>query len=298
MLSHDVVAVVVTYNRKDLLSVCLDKLLRQSVNCDILVVDNGSTDGTKDRIIDLIENGSVIYKNTGKNLGGAGGFNYGLKQAVKAGYKFAWIMDDDTFPFEDSLELLLKASKELDENFGYLSSVALWTDGSLCNMNHQRVTPYKKIDHIPVRLLPIVMATFVSFFLSIDVIKKIGLPISDFFIWADDLEYSRRISMKYPCYLVPDSRVEHHMASNNKVGIEAESEDRLWRYKYLYRNEVYVFRREGIKGYLYLLLRFCLHNFRIIIKANECKKQKLKVIWLSFIEGFKFKPGIEYVEKS
>ncbi|MCR5226131.1 MAG: glycosyltransferase family 2 protein [Eubacterium sp.] len=296
MHSNEVVAVVVTYNRKELLSICLDKLLTQSSRCDILVIDNGSTDGTKEYINDKIEKGLVLYKNTGDNLGGAGGFNYGLKQAVKEGYKYAWIMDDDTFPFNDSLEKLLKADRELDGTYGYLSSVALWTDGSLCNMNYQRVTPYKLIESIPEQMLPIVMATFVSFFVRIEVIKEIGLPIADFFIWADDLEYSRRISMKYPCYLVPDSRVEHHMASNNKVGIEAESEDRLWRYKYLYRNEVYVFGREGIKGYIYLLLRFCLHNFRIITKAKECKKEKLKAIRQSFFGGFKFNPDIEYIE--
>ena len=297
MLSHEVVAVVVTYNRKELLSVCIEKLLGQSVCCDILVVDNGSTDGTKDYIIDKINNGEIVYKNTGKNLGGAGGFNYGLKQVADAGYKYVWIMDDDTFVFEDSLEKLLEADKELSGNFGYLSSIALWMDGSLCSMNHQRVTPYKLIECIPEQRQSIVMATFVSFFVRTDVIKEIGLPISDFFIWADDLEYSRRISMKYPCYLVPDSRVEHHMASNNKVGIEVESEDRLWRYEYLYRNEVYVFRRESVKGIVYLLLRFCLHNLRILFKAKECKKEKLKIIWQSFMGGFKFNPEIEYVQK-
>lgn len=295
MHSHDVVAVVVTYNRKELLSVCLDKLLRQSALCDILVVDNGSTDGTKDYIIDKIKDGSVIYQNTGKNLGGAGGFNYGLKRAVIQGYKYAWIMDDDTFPFENSLENLLKADELLNKNYGFLSSIALWTDGTLCSMNHQRTTPFKLIEEIPYQLQPVVMATFVSFFIKTDVIKQIGLPISDFFIWSDDLEYSRRISMKYPCYVVPDSKVEHHMASNNKVGIEVESEERLWRYKYLYRNEVYVFRREGVKGYVYLLLRFCLHNIRIITKAKVCKKEKLKTIWKSFGEGFKFKPEIEKI---
>ena len=297
MRSNDVVAVVVTYNRKDLLSVCLDKLLGQSVPCDILVIDNGSTDGTQERIIEKIKAGSVIYQNTGKNLGGAGGFNYGLKQAVIQGYKYAWIMDDDTFPFEDSLEKLLNADRQLNGNYGFLSSIALWTDGKLCSMNHQRITPFKLIEQIPDILQQVVMATFVSFFIKTDVIKQVGLPISDFFIWADDLEYSRRISMKYPCYLVPDSKVEHHMVSNNKVGIEAESEDRLWRYKYLYRNEVCVFRREGIKGYMYLLLRFCLHNFRIVTKAKECKKEKLKIIWQSFSGGFKFKPGIEYMKE-
>lgn len=297
MSLNEIVAVVVTYNRKELLSICIEHLQKQSVHCDILVIDNASTDGTKEHILNKIKNNSVLYKKTERNLGGAGGFNFGLKEAVILGYKYAWIMDDDTFPQNDALEKLLKADRNLDGNYGYLSSIALWKDGSLCRMNYQRVTPYKLIKNSPEQMLPIVMATFVSFFLRCDVIKQVGLPISDFFIWADDLEYSRRISKSYPCYLVPDSVVEHHMASNNKVGIESESEERLWRYKFLYRNEVYVFRREGVKGLIYLFLRFFLHNIRIILKAKECKKVKLIIIWKSFIHGFCFYPQIEVIQK-
>ena len=49
-----------------------------------------------------------------------------------------------------------------------------------------------------------------------------------------------------------------------------------------------------MKGYIYLLLRFFLHNFRIITKAKESKKEKLKIIWKSFFEGFKFDPEIDF----
>ncbi len=296
MCSHNVVAVVVTYNRKELLLSCLERLVQQDYNCDILVVDNGSTDGTSEYISKMISTQSILYENTGKNLGGAGGFNYGLKKAVNYGYKYAWIMDDDTFPFENTLDELMNADEQLNGEYGFLSSVALWTDGSMCKMNYQRISPFKLIDQVPNSLIKISMASFVSFFVNTDVIKKVGLPISDFFIWADDLEYSRRISMKYDCYLVPMSRVEHHMASNNKVGIEAESDDRLWRYKYLYRNEVYVFRREGVKGYLYLFLRFGLHCCRIVLRAKGNKMKKIKLITQSIMDGLKFKPSIEYID--
>lgn len=91
-----VAAVVVTYNRKELLKEAIDALLMQSVaEADVLVVDNASTDGTKDYIADYIDQGQIIYINTGENLGGAGGFNFGMRKACEAGYKYVWIMDDD-----------------------------------------------------------------------------------------------------------------------------------------------------------------------------------------------------------
>ena len=76
-------AVVVTYNRKDLLEKCIDRLRQQkNAACDIIIVDNASTDGTADMIKCQYSVPEVIYMNTGANLGGAGGFQYGVKQAV------------------------------------------------------------------------------------------------------------------------------------------------------------------------------------------------------------------------
>lgn len=42
--------------------------------------------------------GQILYENTGENLGGAGGFNFGIRRAYEAGYDAIWIMDDDTYP--------------------------------------------------------------------------------------------------------------------------------------------------------------------------------------------------------
>ena len=291
------VAVIVTYNRKVLLEECIQAIQAQkNASCDILIVDNASTDGTHEHIQKYIDNYTVFYHNTGANLGGAGGFAAGMEKAVQMGYEYIWAMDDDTIVQEDSLQYLLKADKDLNGNYGFLSSVAYWTDGKLCNMNIQRRTYRKKIEDYTSEYSNAVMATFVAFFIKSSVIKEMGLPIAEFFIWSDDFEYSRRISKKYPCYVVTKSKVTHKMNSNLKVGIEQESKDRLWRYNYLYRNEVYVYRREGLAGYLYLFMRVALHMTRIILKAKQDKGEKLKIVWKSFMSGFKFKPAIQYVK--
>ena len=295
---NKVVAVVVTYNRKILLRECIQSLLNLEKDiCDVLIIDNASTDNTKEYIEDLVDSVRVHYHCTAKNLGGAGGFRVGMELAVLKGYSYVWIMDDDTIVHSDTLHQLMETDRLLDGQYGFLSSVAYWTDGSLCNMNRQRVTMNGMLDKFDNPYEAIIMATFVSFFIKSDVVREVGLPISEFFIWADDLEYSRRISMKYPCYVVTNSKVLHKMGSNAKVGIEQESEDRLWRYQYLYRNEVYVFSREGIRGYIYLLLRTTLHAVRVLFKGKTAKIQKLKVLLSSFFSGFSFHPEIEFVDE-
>ena len=75
-----IAAVVVTYNRLDLMKKCVNALRKQSrILNTIFVINNNSTDGTKewlDRQTDLI----VIHQ---PNVGGAGGFARGIDEAFK-----------------------------------------------------------------------------------------------------------------------------------------------------------------------------------------------------------------------
>lgn len=297
MQNTSIATVVVTYNRIDKLMQCISALQSQTYNdFDILIIDNASTDGTAERLKPLADEGIVNYYNTGANLGGAGGFNFGMKKAVEAGYGYVWIMDDDCYPEPDALAALADADRELEGNYGFLSGIAYFSDGTPCNMNIQKTGIKSKIEDYTSPLVPVIMATFVSAFFKADTIRKYGLPIKDFFIWADDLEYTRRISRRETCYAVTKCRALHDMHSNAKVGIENDAPDRLSRYSYLYRNEVYVYRREGFSGFVYLFLRAALHTF----KALTCGKQpfkRAKIILKSFISGWSFKPQIEFIEQ-
>ena len=188
-----IAAVVVTYNRKELLMTCINSILNQtSAEPDVLVIDNASTDGTDAAIAEIYkDNPRVIYKNTGANIGGAGGFSYGINAAVNMGYDYLWLMDDDTFPSETALSELLKAAELYNNNFGFLASFVKWTDGSPCEMNVPTVSPdwrndiSKQFEH---HLIALESASFVSLFIRSEVVKEVGLPIKEFFIWADDMD--------------------------------------------------------------------------------------------------------------
>ena len=118
-----VVAVVVTYNRLDLLKENINALLAQKYNdFDIMIIDNASTDGTE-KYVRSIENKKINYINTGSNLGGAGGFSFGVRKAIEKGYDFAWLMDDDTIPAYDALDSFIKKTDKFNGEFSYLASV-------------------------------------------------------------------------------------------------------------------------------------------------------------------------------
>ena len=188
--ANAVTAVVVTYNRLALLQQCLASLCAQTVRgFTVLVVDNASTDGTADYLKTLDMPGLVCC-NPGKNLGGAGGFAYGSREAAALGCKAVWIMDDDTLPTPTALETLLAADAAHGGDYGWLSGRALAPDGADQPMNLQRKTMYRDIDGFGDGKgeIPAVMASFVSLFLRVETVRQFGLPIAEFFIWSDDWE--------------------------------------------------------------------------------------------------------------
>ena len=89
--ARNVTAIVVTYNRLPLLKQCLAALRAQTVQgFTVLLVDNASTDGTADYIKTLAMPG-LVCRNPGENLGGAGGFAYGIRAAAELGCEAVWI---------------------------------------------------------------------------------------------------------------------------------------------------------------------------------------------------------------
>lgn len=296
-MGKKVVAVVVTYNRKKLLKECINALLSQTYSpLDILVIDNASTDGT-DQLVAEFTNPRVNYINTGKNLGGAGGFQFGVREAAEKNYDYLWLMDDDSIPTPEALSSLMDAASDINE-FGFLCSKVLWKDKSICKMNIPKISLNKKLEYFDGAPKRIIMGTFVSFLLPLKIVQEVGLPIKEFFIWADDFEYSRRISRKYECYFVPKSIIIHKSPSNVGSSIVNDSPRRFNRYKCAYRNEVYVYRREGLAGWNHLVLKTILHLIRVTFQAKDHKKERLQIIINGTKTGLHFRPQIEYLKDS
>ena len=73
--------------------VVLPTRLMKMMGAEILFLTNASTDGTEEMILQDYNIDQVIYCNTGANLGGAGGFEYGVGKAAELGYEYIWIME-------------------------------------------------------------------------------------------------------------------------------------------------------------------------------------------------------------
>ena len=300
---YRVAAVVVTYNRRELLEKCLSCLCAQRfddarVRLDILVVDNASTDGTIEVVAPLTINERVRYFNTGANLGGAGGFAFGMEQAVLLGYDYVWVMDDDCLTEPGTLTALLDAADSLEGEWGFLSSVARWTDGRICLMNVQRHPLFDNITDFTAPLQPCTLASFVSLLVPAKRIEEVGLPFAEFFVWTDDWEFTRRLSRRWPCFVVGGSRVVHASATNGAGNIYTDTAERLDRYELIYRNDVVLYREEGLRGKLFLVGRALYHMARVVFSGVDQKARRLGIIARSNLAGAHFHPRIKYVTRA
>lgn len=210
-------------------------------------------------------------------------------------------MDDDCIPEEDALFNLLSFDAAHKGGYGFLSSRVIWKDGSLCRMNIQRELVFRnlsneRLEHAetPMR---VEMASFVSLFIPAQIVRDVGLPFRKFFIWTDDWEFTRRISSEYPCWVIPDSIVVHETDTNEGADISTAPAERLDRFRYLYRNDVYLYRREGLKGFAYEAARLAVHAARIMTSgyAFREKKKRLGIMVKGTAEGLRFFPEPERV---
>lgn len=292
-----IVSVIVTFNRKNLLKECIEALLNQTEKTDILIIDNASTDGTRAYIDEYILDNKILYHNTKSNLGGAGGFNYGMKIAVKQEYDYIWIMDDDTMPEPTALEELLKADRILDGNYGFLASAVLWKDGKSCLMNIPGVCKSWlsgiKNNYVEKGIVGIKHASFVSVFFPKHIVREVGYPIKEFFIWNDDFEYTTRISDRHDCYYVSKSKVIHKMAANTEANILKDVPERLGRHRYGYRNEYFTIKKYGFSAklkYYYKIIGIC---FSILKSDCKNKRKRIGIVLKGTIDGWFFNPKIE-----
>ena len=287
-----VVAVVVTYNRQDWLKKCIDAILAQSYTVSkLLIINNKSTDGTDKLFVEggkYYGNEVVQCLNLDENIGGAGGFSTGIKYTNEnLDYDWIWVMDDDVIPEKDSLRELLDAKGCLsmsDEKIGFLASEVYGLQGQPMNVPEVDTRPTNNgypewFEYLENGLILIRSATFVSILVPKAAVQAVGYPISDYFIWGDDIEYTTRITQNYGlAYLVGRSKVLHARQTGKAVSImNADTPQRIRMYHYLYRNSLLNTKKyESNKRVIKQLLYAERISLNVLIRAKNYK-------WLRFI---------------
>jgi GT2 family glycosyltransferase len=249
IMNPSVASVTVAYNAARGLPQKIDALLRQTRPLqEIIVVDNGSTDGTSTMLRQRYPQVKILTM--AENLGMAGAWAAGLAYAaLEKRHDWTWTFDDDSVPNDDTLELLLQGWRSLDGLPGEVGMLAplpihretgigylplLWRDGF--------VRPSADLLGKPIWFADLVIVS--GCLVRREVVEKVGLPRADFFMDFFDFEYCLRArSQGYRIAVIMRSRLNHEIGNARKVRLPGYSrlwpDHAPWREYYISRNMTY-----------------------------------------------------------
>lgn len=284
MKNSQVAAVLVTYNRLELLKKVLFSLKNQTKFIDkIIVINNGSTDGTTE----WLESQSGIEIISQSNTGSSGGQARGFKEAYDQGYEWIWEMDDDVLPDENCLEIMWASRKENK----VISPLRIAEDGNVFfndtlefNLSNPFKSFWKKIineNDISQDFIHAVGITFEGAFFHRSLIEKIGLPEKNIFIYGDDSEFFiRAVKAGFTVGILTKAIARRLLPYTIEKQIHSP---KLY---YIIRNQILIDRIHGSKSVR--ILRPIIYLIKWLIRSKSLNDINNTI--KAFRDGWNYKP--------
>ena len=292
-------AVIVTYNRKELLGNNIRMLLKQTLVFDrIFIVDNCSTDGTYDYLVQQgwMKKGPFVYVKTASNIGGAGGFYTGTKAAFEAGADWIVLMDDDGVAADEhTFEILFHAAHKLYQQNKKLFVNTLVQQGELLSFKiDQMYSVAEALAAAKDGILEGAANPFNGTLVSRELVDAIGYPNPDFFIKGDEVNYKQRAfdagayvaTVVDARYIHPRPDTHERTVLGKKVPFFVEAP---WKEYYAARNFTYMYKQKG----QYKAIAFELIFVKLLsIVSMKCRKLvTVKMLFKGVCHGWKGKLG-------
>ena len=284
-MAFEVHALVLTYNRRELVLRCIRALLAQSYPlASIIVVDNGGSDGTQAAVSELASP-LIDYVRIEHNIGAARGFNHAMDYAFgQRKVPWAYIMDDDVIAEPAAIAELMGA---VERNFpdpkqlGFLVSQAVDGEGRANNVPTVDSRPRQLgecarwAEFLDQGIVGVRGATLSGMLMPITTYEAFGNLTPDFVVWGEDLEFTFRITEQRPGYVVGSSKVKHLRSQPGEISIFLETDRaRVPNFYYLYRNVLFVRRRYmGFHAYTNGILRGLLESGQLAAHGDFWKAQ-------------------------
>lgn len=242
---REIGVVICNYNKRDFVLNCIQSMLNQSMEADIYVVDNASTDGSAEAVRQKYEQQVTLIENK-ENLGGSGGFNTGLRRVLKEQYKYIMLMDNDVVADVDAVRYLYEFL-EKHPDVGMAGSKVCYMDdpdkiwGYGADIDFEKYVQKDKYKNrvdspeIPeVSYCEYVAAC--SLMARTDAVRKVGIMPEENFIYWDDMEWGYRFNRAgYKVCVYGKSKVWHKGGGSNAVNTFSNY--------YMLRNRILFFKK-------------------------------------------------------
>lgn len=316
MVSAKVGVVTVTYgDRGNYISKVLSKCLELEEVAQIIVVSNNSSEKSLKKIELLKGNSKLSVLSLDYNSGSAKAFSLGIKNSLKKDIDYIWLLDDDNLPNSKAIKTLLNGWSKFNTDDNKLFSLLSYRpDRDIYKQAIQTSNPYlmlgvedsflgfdifskflkkKTTFNANIKSGEVAVAPYGGMFFKKELIDVIGLPDEKFYLYADDHEFSYRITKNSgKIILLLDSEIQDleksfHLKSKKFYKTRFSNTNSKSAIYYSVRNNVF-FEKNFVKNKLkykinkslYLVLLFFLmtlnfsdiKKFPIIIKAIKDSK--------------------------
>jgi GT2 family glycosyltransferase len=262
--------ILVTWNHWSATAECLSQLVQLDyANYHIILVDNGSTDGTPEQIETLYPE-VTLFCNT-DNLGFAAGCNIGLRHALSLDTDYVLLLNNDTIPPPDILSQLVAGADSLPDA-GILTPVAAyaddperwWPTAGFCHRltsDYVRLHPDQLLAGHP---LPVDYVFGTAMFIRRPVLDQVGLLDEQYFMYYEDMDFCLRAARTgWRLYVLPDIHIPHHVETSTR-------EDPARRHYFKARSSVLFFQSYSAGLYLPLIALY---------RLGSAVKRVMKLLW-------------------
>jgi GT2 family glycosyltransferase len=223
----DLSIIVVNWNLKDDTLECIESLLKAGALLgQIIIVDNGSTDGTITALRSRYQNSIFIIEEE-ENIGYASGANLGIKYALKQNYKWLLLLNNDTIVAGDFIDQMQKA---IQNNNGYsiITPVILYhsNPSKVWFLGDQRIDNtlltidnYKnrRIEHNLPPFVPIDFTNGCAMMINRLVFEQIGILDGSLFMYGEEVDFCWRAKLagfRFACFT--SARIWHKVSKSSQ----------------------------------------------------------------------------------
>lgn len=294
----DISIIIVSWNAKEYIIKCLNSIIKniKKVKYEIIVVDNGSTDGTVEYLQKNFKSIDLIINN--ENFGFSKANNIGI---LKSKGKFLYLINSDIEILDDSINKIFDFM-EKNPNIGMLGPKILNFDLTL-QYSCRRIPTLWNLFCVSISLNNILPDTIITpdifmrkwhynkienvgilsgcfWALRRDAIKDVGLLDEMFFIYGEDMDWSKRFNdSKWDVLYFPEAKVIHYggaSSSNAPIRFYLEMQKANLQYWQKHHGKISTFIYNVIVM-MHHSIRFVVYSFISIILIFRSKEMKFKI---------------------
>jgi hypothetical protein len=280
-----IAAIIIHWNQEALTRATIVSLLATGYSeLDILLVDNGSTDGSGARLATSFP--TVSFIRSTDNLGYAGGANLGLTASLSGDAAYHFLLNNDVIFDKEILTALVSAMEGGGEKVGlcvpkiffFDEPQKIWYAGGEIDLKSGlcRHNGYGQIDGAELnQMQECTFANGCAMFIRRATLESVGLFDTSYFHTSEDVDFSLRLKAKgYRILFVPQARLWHKIRASAGGRVKAS-------FHYLYyehRGRILIMRRY-LRGQISTKSYFALSKFYFRSISNEIAIRNGAGLW-------------------